>query len=301
MKIADMQIHPVAARFPLLSDEKMKALANDIKARGQLHPAVVFDDQLLDGRNRILACEIAGVEPKIDVLAACPSPTEYILSTKRRQLTLVQLVAFAVDPVVIESCCAERRGQQAIEKRASNDRRPTDEPVAVLAKACGSNRTDGYRMQRVQRTAPGVYEAARLGRFKTVVEASRAAERTPKPTVKRSAARKERDEEVRRLHEKENLAPHEIAKRLSCSPGAVQDAKRRLGLNGKVVNPLDRITRLAVEFSDTWEILITANASQWASATPEQIAELTKCLSILRQRTTILIRRLQDADTGEAP
>jgi ParB-like chromosome segregation protein Spo0J len=58
-----MKAHPVADLFPMLSDDELKDLAEDIKIRGLLHPIVVYDEQILDGRNRYAACELAGVTP----------------------------------------------------------------------------------------------------------------------------------------------------------------------------------------------------------------------------------------------
>lgn len=56
-------VHPIADLFPMMSEEELSDLAADIKTNGQLHPIIVDDDgQLIDGRNRKRACEIAGVE-----------------------------------------------------------------------------------------------------------------------------------------------------------------------------------------------------------------------------------------------
>ncbi len=58
-----LNVHPVAEISPLLSEEELAELAADIKARGLIHPIVVDQDgQILDGRNRYLACNIAGVD-----------------------------------------------------------------------------------------------------------------------------------------------------------------------------------------------------------------------------------------------
>jgi polyhydroxyalkanoate synthesis regulator phasin len=59
-----IQTHPTADMFPMLSADELHDLAESIKTEGQ-HEAIVLsaDGVLLDGRNRLAACEIAGVEP----------------------------------------------------------------------------------------------------------------------------------------------------------------------------------------------------------------------------------------------
>lgn len=73
-------IHPAANLFPMLPASELQALADDIKANGQHEPAVVFDGQVIDGRNRIAACALAGVEPRVRTMPSCPDPVAYVLS-----------------------------------------------------------------------------------------------------------------------------------------------------------------------------------------------------------------------------
>jgi hypothetical protein len=47
----------------MLSDDEIAELAQSIKEHGLIHPIVVDHDVLIDGRNRLKACEMAGVEP----------------------------------------------------------------------------------------------------------------------------------------------------------------------------------------------------------------------------------------------
>jgi len=58
------EVHPFADEYPLLGDEEMAALAADIGENG-LRVALTLDAQgrLIDGRNRLAACDLAGVEP----------------------------------------------------------------------------------------------------------------------------------------------------------------------------------------------------------------------------------------------
>ncbi|MER6445849.1 hypothetical protein [Streptomyces venezuelae] len=64
-KETTLKIHPVTSLFPMLSQDELLDLAESIKAEGQ-HEDIVLDTRgvLLDGRNRLAACEIAGVEPR---------------------------------------------------------------------------------------------------------------------------------------------------------------------------------------------------------------------------------------------
>lgn len=84
------KVHPVAAMFPMMSDAELDELAADIQANGQVHPIVrSAEGQLIDGRNRLAACEIAGIEPRYTTLPPDVDPVAFILScnVRRRQMT----------------------------------------------------------------------------------------------------------------------------------------------------------------------------------------------------------------------
>jgi ParB-like chromosome segregation protein Spo0J len=61
--MAKLKNHPYADLFPMMTDEELEALAEDIKENGLCYPVVRYQGMVLDGRNRLLACEKAGVEP----------------------------------------------------------------------------------------------------------------------------------------------------------------------------------------------------------------------------------------------
>ena len=83
-------VHPVAAFFPMLPDDELQALAEDIRANGLMHPIVLnAAGVLLDGRNRLSACKLAGVEPHAIVLPEETDEVAFIISANvaRRHLT----------------------------------------------------------------------------------------------------------------------------------------------------------------------------------------------------------------------
>lgn len=85
--------HPAADLMPMLGESDLAALAADIRANGLHEPVVLFDGQVLDGRNRLAACRLAGVEPTFRTLESCGDPVSFVLSVnvRRRHLSTTQL------------------------------------------------------------------------------------------------------------------------------------------------------------------------------------------------------------------
>ena len=61
-----MEYHEYANIYRMLPEKELQALADDMKAKGQLLHITSYEGKILDGRNRYRACEIAGIEPKIE-------------------------------------------------------------------------------------------------------------------------------------------------------------------------------------------------------------------------------------------
>lgn len=86
--------HPAAELFPMLADDRFADLVASVKARGLLHPIVLCEGKILDGRNRYRACLEAGVEPRtVDFTG--DNPFTYVWDTNgvRRDLDPGQRVA----------------------------------------------------------------------------------------------------------------------------------------------------------------------------------------------------------------
>lgn len=79
-------VSPHAEQYPVLSDDEIQVLAADIAENGLFDPITVTSDGvLLDGRNRLRACEIAGVDPRIDVYDGDESQIGAFVRSKNRR------------------------------------------------------------------------------------------------------------------------------------------------------------------------------------------------------------------------
>jgi hypothetical protein len=69
----ELLAHPAAECFRLMNEEELSALAADVTANGLTDPIIVGQiigssvEFIVDGRNRIKACKMAGIEPKFEL------------------------------------------------------------------------------------------------------------------------------------------------------------------------------------------------------------------------------------------
>jgi hypothetical protein len=179
--IARMVPHPVCALFPMCSDEELTALAADIKANGQRDPIVYYQDdsdlslapQLLDGRNRIRACEMAEVRPVLEqYLEDADSIVSWILSKNvhRRHLTPGQRA------VVAEELATGSHG---------GDRSKAQICALTQAEAAqrmGVSERTLQHVRRIRGASPELYEAIKRGEL-SVNAALEQLKKTAPPTL----------------------------------------------------------------------------------------------------------------------
>ncbi|MEO2036278.1 MAG: ParB/RepB/Spo0J family partition protein [Planctomycetaceae bacterium] len=186
-----MKYHPAACIFPLMADEDFDNLVEDIKTNGQHLPIILHKDgRILDGRNRLTACTIAGVEPCYETWEGDDgSEIQYVLSLNlhRRHLTSSQLACTAVkaDEAVAklreEAAKRHREGSgtrsnpgeapQLIGERGT-DKKHDGETDHKLAEMTGTNRQYVADARKLQEEAPEVFEQVQSGE-KTIPEANR--------------------------------------------------------------------------------------------------------------------------------
>jgi hypothetical protein len=111
----DYPVHPAAELFPLLVGEELTALADNIRDHGLHEPIWLYEDAdlgrvVLDGRNRLVACRIVGVEPAFRTYRG-DDPIRFSVSMNvhRRHLTPGQLAAVAVKTVALYEAEAKKR------------------------------------------------------------------------------------------------------------------------------------------------------------------------------------------------
>ena len=77
--------------FPLLKDAEFDDLVEDIRKHGLREPIILFEQKVIDGRNRERACIKAGVEPRYRSMEFDhhDAATAYVISKniRRRHLT----------------------------------------------------------------------------------------------------------------------------------------------------------------------------------------------------------------------
>jgi hypothetical protein len=91
-------VHPAAELFPLMDPDEYAALVADIRKNGLRQPIVRTPaGSLLDGRNRLRACEEAGVEPRFVVHRGDPWVFAIGANLPRRKLTHSQRAMIAAE------------------------------------------------------------------------------------------------------------------------------------------------------------------------------------------------------------
>lgn len=186
-----MTSHPAADLFPLMDGAELASLVDDVKAHGLLEPIVLAEGAVLDGRNRLRACELADVKPRfVEWEANGLSPVEYVVAKNlhRRHLTTAQRAALALDLLPhLEDEAKERMLRGKADPSPETDEGRSDAKAADLvgigrstvaqAKAIQRRDDDGTVVDAMRAGEVNVRQAARhvglAGIGRTVVDSGK--------------------------------------------------------------------------------------------------------------------------------
>lgn len=264
MQPTEIKVHPIAALFPMLSDDELADLAEDIKANGLLHPIVLDDDgAIVDGRNRHKACGIAGIEPRFERLNGHDAIT-FILSQNiaRRHMT---------------------KGQQAVLVARTRLVESTNGSEGEIARAVGISRELLNHALTILDWAPDLADNVILGGEKF--------ERTYQVARDRKAAASSAEAQLRRLW----IAAPDLATRvveeqmdLAEALGALRVRQQR---EAEAKRATSQLADTMLAFLDTGsaatvderaaDILATLDASVLSSQPDFSVARFRRCVGVL--------------------
>lgn len=168
--------HPAADLFPMMDEEALTNLENDIKLNGQAQPVISWRGMIVDGRNRNLACVRAGIKPKTKEVdftddAEC---VRFIISTNihRRHLTESQRASIAAELANLNH--GERQDQSC--KSATLTQSQAAEQMQVSPRLVAD-------AKMVQREAPDLAAKVKSGEMKVSKAASIARDRVKAEVV----------------------------------------------------------------------------------------------------------------------
>lgn len=208
MRIAGYDTHPAANLFPMLKGQELAALAADIKANGQRMPVMLLQEStggpllVLDGRNRLRACEMLGIRPEVEIRSIAGlecDPLDYVVGTNlhRRHLDASQRAMVAAGLKAMFE--AEAHDRMVAGKPPANLQEGGGEAVEQAANLLNVSPRAVYQAQKVIRDAPAeVVEAVKAGKV-SVSAAAKALPPPPPPETRRRGPRPARSGSASRI------------------------------------------------------------------------------------------------------
>jgi hypothetical protein len=184
-----MEFHEIANVWPLMTDDALTELANDIRANGLMNPIWLYEGKVLDGRNRWTACIMAGVKPTTKEYTG-DNPTAFAVSMndKRRHMNKGQLGAIAVELLPFFERDAAKRKKSTEGRPRKETEKPVEKiPQVILpqsksrqeaAKSVGVNDRYVSDAKKVKQEAPEVFEKLKAGKI-TMQDAKREVAKKP--------------------------------------------------------------------------------------------------------------------------
>lgn len=166
--------HPAANAFPMLPAAELEEFAADIRKNGLLYPIELVRGQIVDGRNRLAACELAGVAPQFrdltDTLPNDEAVVRHVIAANihRRHLSVAQRAAIAAELATLELGANQHRKPAGSRNRPEPSRAKEPPPnggpsTAQAARLLGVSTRSVERAKATKKANPAAHEAAKRG------------------------------------------------------------------------------------------------------------------------------------------
>lgn len=176
-ELAKLTFHPASEILPLMTGAEYDELVADMRENGLIEPITLCDNMVLDGRNRLEACNENGIEPVFTTYSG-NNPTAWVISKniKRRHLTTSQraaVAAEAADMILDErNAAAAAAGLPAphhanLKQHKAGSGVVNSQPraVVVAGEAAGVGEQAVSKALRVKRTDPELHAAVKAGKI----------------------------------------------------------------------------------------------------------------------------------------
>lgn len=185
MDSGSIKFHPICLRFPAMSEAEFDALVEDIRANGLRDEIVLFEGMVLDGRHRLGACRLAGIEPRFEEFQGDRRAALRFAASKnlqRRSLTESQRAAIAADladELEREDAKAETENPEIPEENDTapigaddsapaprRPRKPRKSRTKDAAKDANASVRSTQKARRVKAADPELHERVKAGEIK---------------------------------------------------------------------------------------------------------------------------------------
>lgn len=162
----------------MLPKKELKKLSDHIKANGLIEAIILHEKQVLDGRNRLVACEMSGTIPYFRNYHGDQSPCEYVLGRNlhRRDLTksLRATIAVRALPLLKAEAKERQRLSEGRGQKGSAEVRDLNigKSAQHAAESVGVSTRYVEQAKAIQEKAPEAFEQIANGE-KTVAAATK--------------------------------------------------------------------------------------------------------------------------------
>lgn len=166
-------VHELAATFPMIPDHELATLVESIKLNGQQNPIIMDGDLLLDGRNRLKACQTLGISAKAVQWHGERTAEDLILALNlhRRHLTASQLAAVAVK--LLPSIEKQSEARKKAGKSTTGENVPQGKSTEIAGAQVGVSGKYITKAKKIAQVSEEIFQGLLSGRL-TLTEACKA-------------------------------------------------------------------------------------------------------------------------------